>query len=95
MSEKTPGPAGLTNKEQATEALRALYTAASAEVFRVNFLATEDRGQADYAAIQRHKDTLLRFAPELMDDRFSAEVADMVRQCNEILDGPDRAALGI
>ena len=76
------------NREQARAALGKLFSAAASAAFYIRTKNLADRTPADYSLIEQHKSNLLRFAPELMDDRFAEEVAGVVRECNEILDAP-------
>lgn len=81
------------NVEQATAAQRAQFEAAAEAVFQVQMTDAAERTLQHYSVIQSHKDTLLRFAEELMDDHFKGEVANLIKKCNEILDEPLKSIL--
>ena len=76
------------NREQARSALRAIRTQAASDVFYIRIKNLNERIAADYVLVESHKSNLLRFAPELMDERFAEEVAGVIRECNEILNAP-------
>ncbi|HEY4473633.1 MAG TPA: hypothetical protein VI957_00530 [Candidatus Paceibacterota bacterium] len=76
------------NRGQAIAAQKAWFDAVAGDIFRIEFTEPANLGPDDRRKIQQHKDRLLSFAPELMDERFAKEVKGLISKCNEILDAP-------
>lgn len=77
------------NPEWAANEVQAQFETAAKVVFEIAMKERDQRSESDYRVITQERDTLMRFKPEQMGSDFGKRVADLVRQCNGILNEVD------